>query len=141
MPKLTVTYEGGKKLKALVRQHVIPTDQVGKAGGTDTAANPLETFVASLGMCMGYFASAYLENHGFRGDGLALEVDWDVGGKPKRLTRFAATIRLPEGVELGPKARALVAAAKNCPVHNSLREDVDVSLEVVSGGAMPRPPE
>lgn len=130
MAKLTVTCEGGKKLKALVRQHAILTDQVEKGGGTDTAPNPLETFVASLGMCMGYFASTYLEHHGFRGDGLTLEVDWEVGGKPKRLTRFAATITLPDGIDLGPKARALLAAARNCPVHSSIREDVEVSLEI-----------
>ena len=130
MAKLTVTNEGGKKLLCRIRQHTILTDQVEKAGGTDTAPNPLETFVASLGMCMGYFATAYLESNGLQAEGMAFDIEWEVGGKPKRLTKFAARISLPEGVDLGPKSRALLAAAKCCPVHNSLREDIKVSLEL-----------
>ncbi len=130
MAKLTVTNEGGKTLRARIRQHAIVTDHVEKVGGTDTAPNPLETFVASLGMCMGYFATTYLESNGLQAKGMAFDIEWEVGGKPKRLTKFAARISLPEGVDLGPKSRALLAAAKCCPVHNSLREDIEISLEL-----------
>lgn len=130
MAKLTVTNEGGKKLRARIRQHAIVTDQVEKAGGTDSAPNPLEAFVASLGMCMTYFATVYLESNGFEGEGTEFDIEWEAGGKPKRLVKFATKVRLPGGVDLGPKSRALLAAAKCCPVHNSLREDIEVSLEL-----------
>ncbi len=128
MAKLSVRHMGGKKLDAAVRQHVIHADQKEKSGGGDTAPDPFEAFVASLAMCMGVFAAAYLERQGFSAEGMTIDVEYELGGNPKRLTRFVGRFRLPEGVDLGARANALVRAALACPVHHSIRQDVEFTL-------------
>jgi uncharacterized OsmC-like protein len=86
-------------------------------------------FVASLGMCMLLFAEMYLTRNGLSAEGLAMELEFEMDERHTRLVRLAGKLRAPKA-ELGERARALVRAALACPVHKSIREDVEVSLEL-----------
>jgi putative redox protein len=129
MAKLTVTYDGGKRISARRREHVLLSDQPEKSGGSDTALPPFDIFVSAHAMCMLLFAQMFLERNGLSTEGLALDVDFEMDERHRRLAKVAAKLRVPNA-DLGKREQAVIRAALACPVHHSLREDVDISLEL-----------
>ncbi len=130
MAGMKITYEGGRRLSAKRRGHVLLSDQPEKSGGEDTALPPFDIFVASLGMCMLLFAQMFLERNGFSTDGLALDVEFEMDEKHSRLAKVAGRLRVPNA-DLGERRDAVLRAALACPVHHSVRENVKVTLELV----------
>lgn len=129
MAKLTVTYEGGKRISAKRRGHVLLSDQPEKGGGSDAALPPFDIFVCAHGMCMVLFAQMFLERNGLSTEGLALEIDFEMDERHRRLAKVAGKLRVPNA-DLGERKQAVLRAALACPVHHSLREDVEVTLEL-----------
>jgi uncharacterized OsmC-like protein len=129
LAKLTVAYEGVTKMRAERRGHVIESDQPEKGGGTDTALPPFDIFVASHGMCMLLFAALFLERNGLPTEGLALDVEFEMARGPSRLGKVKGKLHAPNA-ELGKRRDAVLRAALACPVHHSLRDDVEVTLEL-----------
>jgi ribosomal protein S12 methylthiotransferase accessory factor len=126
---MKISFAGGMKLDAHVRGHTIRSDQTEKGGGEYSAPTPLETMVASLGTCMGVSAVNYIKANGASAEGLEIDLEYEVAKDPVRLTRARATLRAPNA-DLGPKRRALVTAAGNCPVHRAIKGNVDVEIEL-----------
>lgn len=129
MANLRVTCEGGKRFAAEVRGHRIESDQTAKGGGEDSAPTPFDIFVGSLGMCMLLFATLYVERHGLSTEGLALDIEFEMARNPNRLGKVHGILHVP-GADLGQRREALLRAALACPVHHSLREDTEVTLEL-----------
>jgi uncharacterized OsmC-like protein len=129
LPKLTVAYEGGMKMRAERCGHVIESDQPEKSGGTDSALPPFDIFVSSLGMCITLFAAIFMERHGLSTEGLALDLEFEMAKGPSRLGEVRAKLRAPKA-DLGELRDAVLRSALACPVHHSLREDVEVALEL-----------
>ena len=119
MAKLTVTYDGGKRISARRRGHVLLSDQPEKAGGSDTALPPFDIFVCAHGMCMLLFAQMFLERNGLSTEGLALEIDFEMDERHRRLAKVAGKLRVPNA-DLGKRKQAVIRAALACPVHHSL---------------------
>ncbi len=129
MANLTVTYEGGRRLAAEVRGHRIESDLTERGGGQDSAPQPFDIFVAAHGMCMTLFAQMFLERNGLSTEGLALDIEYEMARDPHRLGRVRGVLHVPNA-ELGKRAEAVIRAALSCPVHHSLSEDIEVTLEL-----------
>ncbi len=129
MAKLSVAYEGGKRFTAEVRGHRIESDQREKGGGQDSAPEPFDIFVASHAMCMMLFAQIFLERNEFSTEGLSLEVDYEMADHPRRLGKVHGILHVPNA-ELGKRATGVVRSALACPVHHSIREDTEITLEL-----------
>ena len=129
MAKLSVTYEDGKRFTAEVRGHRIPSDQREKGGGQDSAPEPFDLFVASHAMCMMLFAQIFLERNELSTDGLRLDVEYEMADHPRRLGKLHGVLHVPSA-DLGKRAKAVIRSALACPVHHSIREDVEVTLEL-----------
>lgn len=129
MAELTVRYEGGKRLIAKRRGHVLLSDQPEKSGGEDTALPPFDIFVSSLGMCMLLFAQMFLERNDLSTDGLALDIEFEMDERHRQLERVRGKLHVPDA-DLGERRDAVLRAALACPVHHSLRENIEVTLEL-----------
>ena len=129
MAEVKIKFEGGMRMRAERRGLVIESDQPEKAGGKDTALPPFDIFVSSLGMCMLLYAAFYIERHGFSAEGLALNLDFEMSRDPSRLGKVHGKLYVPSA-ELGKRKDAVLRAALACPVHHSLREDIELTLEL-----------
>jgi uncharacterized OsmC-like protein len=125
--QLSVRHLEGDRFAIDIRGHTLWVDQPVDAGGCDSAPTPTELFVAGLGSCVAFYARRYLARHQLPSDGLAVAVDYDIGGRPTRVTRVAVRITPPAGL---PQARraAFLAVASHCTVHNTLSQPPDIEI-------------
>lgn len=127
--ELHVRHLSDDRFKIEIRGHTLTVDQPIDAGGTDTAPTPTELFVAGLTSCVAFYARRYLARHGIPAAGLAVSADYDIGGRPARVTPISVMITPPAA--LPPERRnAFLAVASHCTVHNTLTEPGDIRVEL-----------
>ncbi len=130
---MTVGHLGADRFTIEVRRHSILVDQPVEDGGEDSAPTPTELFVASLASCVAFYARRYLARHGVPTDGLGVSIDYEMGGKPARVSDISIRVTPPD--ELPPERhKAFLAVASHCTVHNTLMQPpgVAISLDVES---------
>jgi putative redox protein len=128
--QVTVRHVGGDAYVITARGHQVLTDQPVADGGSDAAVTPTELLVASLASCVAFYAGRYLLRHGLDRAGLAVTAAFDMAaGRPARVGAVRLRITVPGGVP-AQRIGALLAVASHCTVHNTLRQQPDVSIEL-----------
>lgn len=69
---IKVTFDGKKKVNALVGNHIVKTDQPVYGGGENTAVSPYELFLASMATCAGIYVKGFCDNRGINTLGITL---------------------------------------------------------------------
>jgi putative redox protein len=128
--RVTVRHAGGDAYAITVRGHAVLVDQPEADGGQDAAASPTELLVASLASCVAFYAGRYLLRHGLDRSGLAVTAEFTMAsGRPARVGDVRLRISVPGGIP--PQRRdALLAVASHCTVHNTLRQQPGISIEL-----------
>jgi putative redox protein len=128
--RVTVCHVGGDAYAVSVRGHAVLVDQPEADGGRDAAATPTELLVASLASCVAFYAGRYLLRHGLDRSGLAVTADFTMAsGRPAHVGEMRLRISVPSGIP--PQRRdALLAVASHCTVHNTLRQQPGISIEL-----------
>lgn len=126
---MKVEFSGKRKFTIKIREHEITTDLPEKQGGDNTAPTPTELFVSSLGACVGLYVSRYLETAKLDPSGLSINMDWDFSENKKKVGYVNFSISAPKAV-LGQRKRAVLLAAEQCLVHNTLRDNPDMRISV-----------
>jgi len=128
--QVTVCHVEGDAYAITARGHVMLTDQAVADGGKDAAATPTELLVASLASCVAFYTGRYLLRHGLDRGGLAVTAEYAMAaGRPARVSAVRLRITVPGGIP-PQRAAALLAVASHCTVHNTLRHQPDVSIEL-----------
>jgi len=128
--RVTVRHVDGDAYAITARGHAMLTDQAVADGGTDAAATPTELLVASLASCVAFYTGRYLVRHGLDRAGLAVTAEFALAaGRPARVGAIRLRITVPGGVP-PQRTGALLAVASHCTVHNTLRQQPDVSIEL-----------
>lgn len=128
--RVTVRHAEGDAYAITARGHGVLTDQTVADGGTDAAVTPTELLVASLASCVAFYAGRYLLRHGLDRTGLAVTAEFAMAaGRPARVGAIQLRITVPDGVS-PQRTVALLAVASHCTVHNTLRQQPDVSIEL-----------
>lgn len=116
---VSVKHMTGDRFAIDIRDHQLYTDQPVADGGYDTAPAPTELFAASIASCVAFFAHRYLVRHHIDEDGLDVTLDYELGGRPARITHIDIVITPPRAL---PEERrdAFIAVASHCTLHNTL---------------------
>ena len=128
--RVAVRHVAGDAYAISVRGHSLLADQPVPDGGQDSAATPTELLVAALASCVAFYAGRYLLRHGLDRSGLGVTADFTMADdRPARVRGVQLRISVPAGMP--PKRRdALLAVASHCTVHNTLRHEPDVRIEL-----------
>jgi putative redox protein len=125
--RIAVTYAGGEAYAITTRGHVLLVDQPADAGGLDAATSPTELLVASLASCVAYYGGRYLARHGLQREGLAVVAEFTMAAdRPARVGAVRLRIAAPDVP--ADRQAALLAVASHCTVHNTLRQEPDVTI-------------
>ena len=128
--RVTVRHVDGDAYAITARGHAMLTDQAVADGGTDAAATPTELLVASLASCVAFYTGRYLVRHGLDPAGFAVTAEFAMApGRPARVSAVRLRITVPGGVP-PQRTAALLAVASHCTVHNTLRQQPEVSFEL-----------
>jgi uncharacterized OsmC-like protein len=119
------------KFEVECRGHKLIVDQPQEDGGSNAGMSPVELFIASLGTCVGYFASIFCQRRRVPSAGMRMELDWEWAEDPHRVGVIDIRITLP--AKLGEKEKAgLMRMVKGCTVHNTLRNPPDIKMSLES---------
>jgi uncharacterized OsmC-like protein len=128
--RVAVRHVEGDAYAITARGHGMLTDRAVADGGKDAAATPTELLVASLASCVAFYAGRYLLRHGLDRAGLAVTAEFSMAAdRPARVGAVRLRITVPGGVP-AQRTDALLAVASHCTVHNTMRQQPDVSIEL-----------
>jgi putative redox protein len=130
--QIAVRHVAGDAYAISVRGHAVLVDQPVRDGGQDSAATPTELLVASLASCVAFYAGRYLLRHGLDRSRLAVTASFAMAAdRPARVSDVRLRISVPSGIP-AQRRDALLAVASHCTVHNTLRREPQVSVELDS---------
>ena len=129
LPDIHVTFPGGRRVDAAMGPRVVRTDQSEAHGGTDTAPEPFDLFLASLATCAGYYVLSFCDTRGIPVEGIQLVQRHQFDELTNRLIRVDITLQLPAAFPERYRSAVLQAAAQ-CKVKRVLMSPPEVVVRV-----------
>jgi len=133
--EINLTYEGGLHCTAAhgPSRQTLTTDAPVDNGGKGAAFSPTDLVATALGTCMATVMGLVAQRNNLDIEGLQIQVIKEMTADPvRRIGSLKTRLVFPQGKLLSPTDRAkLEAAARACPVKQSLHPDVKAPIEFV----------
>lgn len=133
--EINIAYEGGLHSTAThgPSRNTLTTDAPVDNGGKGAAFSPTDLVATALGTCMATVMGLVAQRNKLDIDGLRIQVIKEMTADPvRRIGTLKTRLVFPQGKSLSPTDRAkLEAAARACPVKQSLHPDVKSPVEFV----------
>jgi putative redox protein len=131
MVKIDITYEGNLRCKAVHEPSgcELSTDAPKDNEGLGQSFSPTDLVATALGSCVATIMGIYARKHDIDLTGMTIHVEKHMStDAPRRIVGLPVKITVP--VALSERHReSIERAAGHCPVHQSLRADIDAPLE------------
>ena len=131
MYNVEILYDGGLSYKVKSEGYEFNIDFPKEKGGSGDGMTPPAVFLASLGGCIAVYANKYFEGAKLKCDRFSVVINGGIREeKPRYLKSIDVKIDLG-GLKLDDKRKeTLISFIKNCPIHNTLANPVEINLEV-----------
>jgi putative redox protein len=133
--EINITYEGALQCAAThgPSRQTLTTDAPVDNGGKGAAFSPTDLVATALGTCMATILGLVARRNNLDIDGLQVQVVKEMTASPvRRIGALKTRLVFPPGKTLSAADRAkLEAAAKACPVKQSLHPDLQTPIEFV----------
>jgi len=116
---MKITFPGGKKVNADYKGFTINTDQSVNGGGEESAPEPFDLFLASLGTCAGIYVLGFCQKRNLNTEGLALTQSFHFNQEKRLVDEVNIKIHLPNMFPEKYKS-ALIKVAQFCTVKKHL---------------------
>ncbi len=117
------------KFEIGARNHSLVSDQPRENGGHDEGMTPPELFLAALGSCAAFYASAYLRKKNLPRQGVEVRVTAEKAGPPARLDNFTIEVHVPLALSEADRI-GVDQAVHHCLIHNTLLHPPTVKIEL-----------
>ena len=95
--RIDVSFPGGKKVDAKIGNMAIATDQSVENGGTETAPEPFQLFLASIATCAGIYALEFCKAREVPSEGMALTMHCEWDEKKHAIEKMTIDLKLAPG--------------------------------------------
>jgi putative redox protein len=133
--EINIMYEGGLHCAAThgPSNNTLTTDAPMDNGGKGAAFSPTDLVATAMGTCMATVMGLVAQRNNLSIDGLQIQVIKEMTADPvRRIGTLKTRLVLPSGKALSAADRAkLEAAARACPVKQSLHPDLKTPVEFV----------
>jgi putative redox protein len=106
-------------------RHTLVADEPHDEGGTDTGPRPSQLLALSLAGCTAITIEMYADRKGWDVGEIEVEVNYELTPREDR-ARYDVVIKFPDSLSDEQVERLLVVAHK-CPVHRTLRGEVEIN--------------
>ncbi|MBO5804500.1 MAG: OsmC family protein [Bacteroidales bacterium] len=134
MTKMRTQYLGNLRteIEHIQSGNKIITDAPLDNNGKGEYFSPTDMFSSSLGSCMLTIIGIAANTHGFSIDGTTLEIEKIMAANPRRVAEIKIDVHFPKDANYTDKQKRIIeAAAKTCPVANSLHPDVIKNINYI----------
>jgi len=129
---LEVFFPGGKCVDAGIQGMLIKTDQSITNGGTESAPEPFQLFLASIATCAGIYALEFCQARNISTDGISLKMSGIRDEDLRRFTKFTITLQLPK--EFPEKYRNSIIRSMNlCAVKKHIIDPPEFEMAAIFG--------
>lgn len=128
---VVVSFPGGKKVVAQMRENMIPTDQSVKAGGEGRAPEPFELFLALIATCSGLYALEFCKARDNDTEGISLSMQGIKNAETKRYEKFVLSLTLPANF-LKKYEKAILNSIEYCAVKRHITEPPVFEIEIAA---------
>ena len=131
MVKVTITYEGGLRCRAVHGPSgtTLVTDAPVDNHGKGESFSPTDLVATALGACMMTIMGIVAERHGLDLTGMTAETEKVMTpAPPRRIASLRTRLTIPLPAD-HPQRQLLEQAAHTCPVHKSLHPEIDAAIE------------
>ena len=130
MDLITLKHEKGLCFSVQVRGHKFLMDMPKESKGQDQGPSPADLLAASLGACMGMHMALYSQTAGLSCEGMEMNLVYNLVEEQgrKRIHTVTIDVSLPE--DPGERNAALLRAAKNCIIRNTLEKAPLIDMEI-----------
>ena len=125
--KYDITLGGNKKVDAHYRGFIIHSDQPVTSGGDNTALSPFELFLASIGMCTGFYVSAFCQSRSISTDNIKITQTVIRNDATHMIEKVIIDINLPPDFPEKYKA-AVIKTAQSCSVKKFLDSPPEIQI-------------
>lgn len=134
MDLMTIKHENGLCFSVQVRGHRFLMDMPKDSRGKDRGPSPADFLAAALGGCMGMHMVLYCETAGLSGEGMEMNLVYNIVEEEgrKRIGAFTVDVSLPQNP--GPREMAILRAAQNCIIRNTLEKPPEIDVAVTNVG-------
>ncbi|MFW6054769.1 MAG: OsmC family protein [Thermodesulfobacteriota bacterium] len=129
MDEMKISFPGGIKVNADYKGFSIATDQPKEEGGEDSAPEPYDLFLASIGTCAGIYVLSFCRERDLDIEGLRMSLQAEKDEKTRLFSKVRLNIHLPPGFP-EKYAKAVKRAAGLCTVKRSLADPPDIEVRV-----------
>jgi putative redox protein len=124
---MKITFPGGKRVDAEYNGFTHRTDQPLDNGGENSAPQPFDLFLVSLGTCAGIYVLSFCQKRGIDTSAIELRQSIDRDPQTHRIAKINIEIALPASFPEKYRA-AVVQAAQLCTVKKHLENPPQFNL-------------
>ncbi len=131
MTKIKSKYLGSLRTEAVHLQSgdKIITDAPLDNHGKGEAFSPTDLLAAALGSCMLTIMGISAPAYGYELEGTTVDIEKIMGANPRRVAEIKITFNFPKGNNYTEQQKRVIeAAARTCPVANSLHPDLKKTI-------------
>jgi putative redox protein len=125
--KYNITFAGNKKVDAHFRGFTLKSDQPVADGGDNDAPSPLEIFLASIGMCAGFYIVAFCQSRSIPTDNITMTQNIMRNDTTHMVEKININIVLPPDFPEKYKS-AIVKTAQSCSVKKFLDAPPEIQI-------------
>ena len=126
---MKIVFPGGKRVDAVYKGFTIKTDQSKRTGGEETAPQPFDLFLASIGTCTGIYVVYFCEKRDIPVEDIELVLKKEKNEETKMVEKISIEIKLPP--EFPDKyKKALIKSAEKCAVTKHLYDPPKITLTI-----------
>ena len=125
-----ITFPGNKKIDVEFKHFKIKTDQAKENEGDESAPEPFDIFIASLGACAGIYAKLFCDVRKLSTDQMHLFIDVVFKEGQKLMEQVNITLHVNE---LFPEKyiKPIIKSMSSCAVKNQLHPDITFNTAVI----------
>jgi uncharacterized OsmC-like protein len=134
MDLITLKHQKGLCFSVQVRGHRFLVDMPKDSKGLDQGPSPADLLAASLGACMGMHMALYSQTAGLSCEGMEMNLVYNLTEEQGRKRIQTVTIDVSLPGDPGNRRDALLRAAQNCIVRNTLEKGPVIDVEIIPKG-------
>ncbi|RLC14204.1 MAG: osmotically inducible protein OsmC [Deltaproteobacteria bacterium] len=129
MSGFKVTFPGNKKIDVAFNNFKIKTDQAKENGGDETAPEPFDVFISSLGTCAGIYAKSFCDVRKLSTGNMHLFIDVVFKEGQKLMEQVNITLHVNQDFP-EKYIKAIIKSMNGCAVKNQLHPDIKIETGV-----------
>ncbi len=123
--EMVINFPGGKRVNSTYKGFTVKTDQPKSEGGNDSAPEPYDLFLASIGTCAGVYIVYFCESRNIPIDDISMTLHFERNETSHLMEKIAIDVKLPPDFPQKYK-KALIRAAQMCTVKRNLIQPPEI---------------